>query len=56
MCTLDGYQVRELKAITNLTIKVKLVAPEDLPHFDTPDKKPRRWKDDRHSGLVTGVN
>jgi phenylacetate-CoA ligase len=48
--------VRELKAITNLTIKVKLVAPEDLPHFDTPDKKPRRWKDDRHSGLVTGLN
>lgn len=43
---------RDLKEITNVTFKVSTVAASDLPHFTSPDKKARRWTDDRHAGLA----
>lgn len=47
---------RALKEITDVTFAVSVVAPQDLPHFTSPDKKARRWTDDRHSGLASGVS
>ncbi|MBW3664312.1 MAG: AMP-binding protein [Actinobacteria bacterium] len=45
---------RELKDSTNITFRVHHVAPDELPHFLSPDEKARRWTDDRHTGLATG--
>ena len=46
---------RKLKEVTDVTFAVSLVQADDLPHFTSPDKKARRWSDDRHTGLATGV-
>jgi phenylacetate-CoA ligase len=51
---LENVLVAELKEATDLTMLVRRVATEDVPHFDEPDKKPRRWIDDRHAGLAKG--
>jgi phenylacetate-CoA ligase len=45
----------KLKEITDVTFTVIPVGIEDLPHFTSPDKKARRWTDDRHTGLAQGV-
>jgi phenylacetate-CoA ligase len=47
---------RKLKEITDVTFAVSGVAGHELPHFTSPDKKARRWTDDRHSGLASGVS
>ena len=44
--------VRDLKQATDVTFRVMHVASEELPHFTSPDKKARRWTDDRHTGLA----
>jgi phenylacetate-CoA ligase len=41
----------ELKELTNLWFDIIAVDPEQLPHYDSPELKPRRWTDDRHIGL-----
>ncbi len=46
---------RELKAATDITFRIQSASADALPHFDTPDKKPRRWTDERHAGLAQGV-
>jgi phenylacetate-CoA ligase len=45
----------ELKELTDLWIDVVAVDPLQLPHYDSPDLKPRRWTDDRHAGLQTAA-
>jgi phenylacetate-CoA ligase len=47
---------RLLKEITDVTFAVSAVPAGDLPHFTSPDKKARRWTDDRHSGLAEDVS
>lgn len=50
-----GFQrdlVAALKRETHLTMRVREVPAADLPHFITPDKKARRWTDERHAGLA----
>jgi phenylacetate-CoA ligase len=44
--------VARLKKETSVTMRVSEVAPRDVPHFITPDKKARRWTDERHAGLA----
>jgi hypothetical protein len=48
--------LRELKEATNVTFRVHCVPTESLPHFTSPDKKARRWTDDRHAGLAKGTD
>ncbi|HVW43951.1 MAG TPA: AMP-binding protein [Amycolatopsis sp.] len=48
--------VRELKEATNVTFRVHCVPADSLPHFTSPDKKARRWTDDRHAGLAKGTD
>lgn len=43
---------RELKSATGLRFDLTVVDTSEVPHYDSPDKKPRRWKDDRHLGLA----
>lgn len=53
----DGFEkqlAERLKQETLLTMLVRSVAPSEVPHFETPDKKARRWSDDRHAGLGRG--
>ena len=45
----------ELKHATNVTFRVQNVSASELPHFMSPDKKARRWTDDRHAGLARGT-
>jgi phenylacetate-CoA ligase len=47
---------RALKDITDVTFAVAAVPAPELPHFTSPDKKARRWTDDRHRGLAQGVS
>jgi phenylacetate-CoA ligase len=42
----------ELKHATALRFDVRVVPRDSLPHFDSPDKKARRWHDRRHEGLA----
>lgn len=51
----DGFEdelVHRLKEETLLTMAVRRVTGDEVPHFETPDKKARRWTDDRHAGLA----
>jgi len=48
--------VRELKEATEVTFNVREVSSEELPKFTTPDRKPRRWTDDRQADLARGVS
>lgn len=41
----------ELKATTNLRFDIRVVPGEDVLHFDSPDRKARRWTDNRATGL-----
>lgn len=43
---------KELKAATDVTFHVYEAHIDDLPSFNSPDKKARRWTDDRHAGLA----
>jgi phenylacetate-CoA ligase len=43
---------RELKAASDVTFGVHGARIDELPNFTSPDKKARRWSDDRHSGLA----
>lgn len=43
--------VQALKDETHLTMLVREVSRDSLPHFVTPDQKARRWTDERHAGL-----
>lgn len=47
---------QQLKEITDVTFAVTVVPAHDLPRFTSPDKKARRWTDDRHSGLASGAS
>jgi phenylacetate-CoA ligase len=47
--------VHRLKEETLLTMKMRRVEADELPHYTTPDKKARRWTDDRHAGLARAV-
>ena len=49
---LDSQLVAQLKEETNITMLVRRVPAERVPHWDEPDKKPRRWLDERHTGLL----
>jgi phenylacetate-CoA ligase len=44
--------IAALKEETHLTMRVTEVAPDELPHFITPDQKARRWTDERQAGLI----
>lgn len=50
----NGTLVGVIKAATGITVRACEVAPEELPHFITPDKKSRRWTDERQAGLARG--
>lgn len=52
---LTSALVHDLKSATNVTFRVVNVPADDLPHFTSPDKKARRWTDDRHAGLAQGA-
>lgn len=52
--SLSAALVKELKDATNVSFRVSNVPQEELPHFTSPDKKARRWTDDRHAGLAGG--
>ncbi|MGE0309883.1 MAG: hypothetical protein AB7Q27_29455, partial [Acidimicrobiia bacterium] len=43
---------QELRHATGLRFDITVVDPDAVPHFDSPDKKPRRWRDERHVGLA----
>lgn len=43
---------QELRSATGLRFDVTLVRTDAVPHYDSPDKKPRRWTDERHLGLA----
>ena len=53
--TLRGL-VAELKALTTVTFRAHLVTSTELPNFSHPDKKARRFTDDRHAGLAKGTS
>jgi phenylacetate-CoA ligase len=42
----------ELRFATGLRFDIALVSADDVPHYDSPDRKPRRWRDERHIGLA----
>jgi phenylacetate-CoA ligase len=42
----------ELKRLTSVTFRVSRVEQQELPRYSHPDKKPRRFTDDRHAGLA----
>lgn len=42
----------ELRSATGLRFDVTVVDNAAVPHYDSPDRKPRRWTDDRHLGLA----
>jgi phenylacetate-CoA ligase len=42
----------ELKAATDLRFDLRVVGTSELPHFDSPDRKARRWTDRRHDSLA----
>jgi phenylacetate-CoA ligase len=44
--------VERLKHEINITVRIREVAMAELPHYNTSDFKPRRWKDERHAGLA----
>jgi phenylacetate-CoA ligase len=44
----------ELKQRTNVTFDLRVVSPDELPSYTTPDAKPRRWTDERQQNLKTG--
>lgn len=43
---------QELKEATQVSFRVIAVPAAELPHFTNPDKKARRWSDDRQAGLA----
>lgn len=42
----------ELKKLTTVTFRIAQVDPQALPSFSHPDRKARRFTDDRHAGLA----
>ncbi len=52
----EGTVVGEIKAAIGITVRAREVASEELPHFITPDKKSRRWTDERQAGLARGFS
>jgi phenylacetate-CoA ligase len=44
--------VKELNDAVGLRFDVRVVEAAELPHFDSPDKKARRWMDRRHESLA----
>ena len=48
----ERHLVNALKEETHLTMRVREVPAEGLPHFTTPDVKARRWSDERQEGLI----
>ncbi len=47
---------QELKSATDVTFHIHTASAAELPSFNSPDKKARRWTDDRHAGLASGSN
>jgi phenylacetate-CoA ligase len=43
--------VRHIKSNTELTVRIKQVQSDELPHFITPESKARRWTDERQADL-----
>jgi phenylacetate-CoA ligase len=51
-----GALIEEIKQAIGITVRAREVSPDDLPHFITPDKKSRRWTDERQAGLARGFS
>jgi phenylacetate-CoA ligase len=52
---LTAQLVAELKELTTVTFRAAVVSESSLPNFSHPDKKARRFTDDRHAGLARGA-
>lgn len=50
--SLTGVLRSALKEQTTVTFRLRHVDEAELPNFAHPDKKARRWVDDRHAGLA----
>ncbi len=48
--------VGQIKEAIGITVRPFEVTPDELPHFTTPDKKSRRWTDERQAGLARGFS